>query len=1219
LLSTRERDRASCCIWFLEFAQLLALSFLIAAGARGQSSAAKAQIVEAIDPAKRITLQGNTPPFARAENDRGAAPDDLALDRMLLVLKRPPDQEAALQKLLVEQQVKSSPNYHQWLTPQQFGNQYGPADADIQAISDWLNSQGFQIDRVSRGRSIIEFSGSAGLVREAFYTAIHRYEVSGKRYWSNSSDPQIPAALAPVIAGIASLNNFPIKPMVRQVGFPVRVQRTESPMPQFTFRGPDGTVYYALTPADFDTVYNVPQSVAGAPDGQGETIAIVADSNVNVSDWTNFRNAFGLAAANPNVIVNGPDPGIVGDESEADLDMEWAGAIAPYATIDLVVSEDTTSTPGIDLSALYIVDNDLAPVMSESYGFCEASLGASGNAFFNSLWEQAAAQGISVVVAGGDSGSSACYASDTENETESGLGVSGVASTPFDLAVGGTDFDDASDLSQYWSATNNPTNHSSVLSYIPEITWNDSCAQVGDSVPCDSQEELVDAGGGGPSSCATIDASGANAACTGGGYAKPDWQTGAGVPSDSVRDVPDVSLFSGDGRNESFYLFCEADANLDDSSNCNLANDSEFEGAGGTSFAAQAFGAIMALVDQKTGARQGNPNYVLYTLAAQPGASCQSTPSGVQNTSCVFYDVINGNNSLPCGISDCGTTTSTGGTYVLIAPGSDPPVPAWNAGPGYDLATGLGSVNATNLIDKWGSVSFTPSTTQLTILPTTLAHGTAVTVNAQVTAQGGTPTGSVALLAAPNGSNLGVASFALTDGSASGTTQALPGGTYNVTAHYPGNGTYGASNSNPVQVTVSKESSVTSLGVVSFDWLSGAVTSTNATTFPYGSSYILRVSVGNSGGNACAATQVPGTGCPSGTVNLTDNGAPLNSSVSSLNSLGIMEDDLIQLSAGVHTLSASYLGDNSFNPSNSAPDVVTVTQAGTMTILAGGINSTVPWGTTVTLTATVSALQSNGAAPSGTVQFLSSPSLNSWIPISGKVSYSDLPTGNSTAPDLVATLATTLSSTTFVSAQYSGDQNYSSSWDDDTISVTPGFAVSVKPASVTIPAAGQSGSATVAVTSGGGFSGSVALSCQLPVGLVQSACTFSPPTVSTAGQSALTITTIAPQSAAAPFDWRFPSGYLPASLGLLCLASIMIASLAAQRRFRFAASLSSSLALSLVLFLCLAMTSCGSGGPASASGYSPPAPGTPAGTYEVVVTATSGTTSQQVNLSVTVQ
>ncbi|MGH9350649.1 MAG: S53 family peptidase, partial [Terriglobia bacterium] len=420
--------------WVFELTEVLAFSLLFTAGAGAQAARARAQIVQPVDPTNRVVLRGNTPPLARAENDRGAAPDGLLLNHMLLVLKRPPEQETALRELLIEQQVKSSPNYHRWLTPKQFGNQFGPADADIQAIRDWLSSQGFEIDGVSAGRSVIEFSGTAGLVRESFHADVHQFVVNGSAYWSNAGDPQIPAALAPVVAGIASLNNFPVKPMSHRLGVPVRIKRAEGITPFYTVTGANGKVYHALSPADFDTIYNVPPSVNGAPDGRGETIAIVASSNVNLQDSTNFRDTFGLAGPAPNVMLNGPDPGTIpGYESEADLDMEWAGAIAQFATIDLVVSQDTFSTPGINLSALYIVDHNLAPVMSVSYGYCEFSLGVAGNTFFNTLWEQAAAQGISVVVAAGDQGSAAC---DNGNAVNKGLAVSGVASTPFDVAIG---------------------------------------------------------------------------------------------------------------------------------------------------------------------------------------------------------------------------------------------------------------------------------------------------------------------------------------------------------------------------------------------------------------------------------------------------------------------------------------------------------------------------------------------------------------------------------------------------------------------------------------------------------------------------------------------------------------------------------------------------------------------------------------------------------------
>lgn len=1178
---------------------------------QAETTRAKAQIVQPIDSSHLVTLRGNTPRFARPENDRGLAPDGLILNRMLLVLKRPAEQETALSKLLVGQQVKSSPNYHHWLTPEQFGAQFGPADADIQTVREWLSSQGFEIDRVSAGRSVIEFSGTAAEVQAAFHTGIHQYVVNGSAYWSNAADPQIPAALAPAVAGIASLNNFPIKAMSHRAVPWVSVKRTEGTTPLFTFTRPDGTVYHAVSPADFDTIYNVPSSVGGAPDGSGETIAIVAATNVNLQDSSNFRDAFDLAGPAPNIILNGPDPGVIlGYEGEADLDMEWAGAIAQFATIDLAISQDTVSTAGIALSALYVVDHNLAPVMSVSYGYCEASLGVAGNTFFNSLWEQAAAEGISVVVAAGDQGAAACDIGGSGDLALKGLAVSGFASTPFDVAVGGTDFNDSTDLSTYWNSTNN-TKQGSALSYIPEIAWNNSCTQVGDSASCelDTGTNLSNlAGGGGQSNCGILGGSDPNAVCVA-GYPKPAWQTGPGVPADSVRDVPDVSLFSGTGLNGSFYIFCEADANLPQSTNCNLENKSEVLDVGGTSVAAQTFASIMALIVQKTGQRQGNPNYVLYTLAAQPGASCPSDASAVQNSSCVFYDVVTGNNSLTCATNspDCGISPQ-GGDNFLAVPGSNPPIPAWTAGPGYDLATGLGSVNVANLINQWGSVSFAPSTTTLALSPTTLSHGQAASVNVQVTAQGGKPTGEISLFASLGNSNEGIGSFTLSGGQASGSISSLPGGTYNVTAHYPGNGTYGASDSSPVQVTVTKENSATTLAIEAEDG-EGNVTSPNENSFAYGSFYVLNVEVENSAGSACGPGQVPAAVCPSGKVNLTDNGAPLDASVNTLNSIGEMQDNLIQLQPGAHSLVASYQGDNSFNPSKSNSDSVTVIQAATSVEIKAG-NTTVEADNSDTLTAIVTT-QSNGAPPSGTVQFF-----NGSTPVSGTVSYSTAPDPRTGLAELTATLSTVLPTTATITAQYSGDTNYlgSTSFGQVTVTVIPGFGFSVSPTSVTIPAAGQTGQAAITVASGGGFTGTITLGCQLPVTLTQAACSFNPAQILTSGQSTLTITTTAPQTGAALFPMRRPPSNLLAGIALFGIGLIVLLCLRVRQR-RYAWGLLCSLLFLLLLF----MASCGGGGQGSAPAPPPPNPGTPAGTYTVTVTAASGTSSHEANLTVVVQ
>ena len=551
-----------------------------------QTANAPGRITQAVDMENLVTLRGNTHPLARPEYDQGAAPDSLPMERMLLVLQRSAEQEATLRKLLDEQQVKSSPNYHMWLTPEQFGQQFGPVDSDVQAVTDWLGSQGFQVSRVAAGRTVIEFSGTAGAVRQAFRTEIHKFVVNGEEHWANASDPQIPAALTPVVAGFASLNNFPRQPMMQRVGAFSRSKATGEVSPLLTVAN-GANSYYALGPTDFATIYNVAPLWTAGSDGTGQTIAVVGETNINPEDVADFRSMFALPANPPKIILNGPDPGINGDEPEADLDVEWSGGVAKGATIDLVVSESTETTAGIDLSALYIIDNNLAPVMSESYGACEAELGAGGNQFYNTLWEQGAAQGITILVASGDMGSALCDVQSGKAAAQYGLAVSGTASTPFNVAVGGTDFGDANNWPQYWSTTNNPTTLSSAKSYIPEITWNDSCARFGTASSCASAGSDTPAGidlvggSGGQSNCITPTGTTTNITCTG-GYAKPTWQSGKGVPNDGARDIPDVSLFASNGFNRSFYVLCEADALPPGTTSCSW-NDSTlyFLGVGG--------------------------------------------------------------------------------------------------------------------------------------------------------------------------------------------------------------------------------------------------------------------------------------------------------------------------------------------------------------------------------------------------------------------------------------------------------------------------------------------------------------------------------------------------------------------------------------------------------------------------------------------------------------
>ena len=585
------------------------------------SGQAVPQIAEQVDNANRVTLTGNVHPLARAEFDRGAVSAAQPMTRMLLLLKRSVEEEAALQDFLAAQQDKSSPRYHQWLTPEDFGARFGPADADVQTVTQWLQQQGFTIERVYSGKTVIEFSGNASQVQAAFGAAIRNYQVNGHTYVANANDPQIPAALAPVVAGIVSLNNFPRQShLVRAAKCP-KLPGTAGPEPLYT--DPGGG--YFLAPADFATIYNASSLYGTGIDGTGQTIAIVGETNINVSDIQNFRTLFNLPAKfnSANVILNGADPGIssVDEETEADLDVEWSGATAPGATVNLVVSASTAASAGIDLSSIYIIEHNLAGVMSESYGTCESDLGSAGNAFYNSLWEQAAAQGITVIVSAGDNGSASCDNINTENTATHGLAVSGLSSTPFNVAVGGTDFDQANKWPQYWNNynANDPTTHASALGYIPEMPWNDSCATVG-LTGCTSTSQLLDivAGSGGPS----------------GIYGKPSWQVGiTGIPNDNHRDLPDISLFSGNGLTQSAYIVCQADVTTPPEPTCGLASMGfDFQAVGGTSAAAPAFAGVMALVSQKTNSRQGNPNYVLYALAKKTGANCNASTAGLTGT-----------------------------------------------------------------------------------------------------------------------------------------------------------------------------------------------------------------------------------------------------------------------------------------------------------------------------------------------------------------------------------------------------------------------------------------------------------------------------------------------------------------------------------------------------------------------------------------------------------
>jgi subtilase family serine protease len=687
-------------------------------------AASSVLIAQSVDESKLVALTGNTRPEAKRQNDRGVVADSYPMEHMLLQLKRSPEQERELEKYIDDIQDKSSPNFHRWLTAKEFGERFGSAQPDLDAITRWLQSHGFKINLVYENGLLIDFSGTAGQVRAAFHTEIHHLDVKGTKHIANMSDPRIPAALAPAVMGVVSLHDF-------------MPHTNYKPRANYTFTS-GGYEWWIVAPADLATIYNLNPLFSTGISGQGQTIVLIEDSDVySTSDWSTFRSTFGLTQYTNGSFTqihpapksgsnNCTDPGATGDEGEATLDVEWASAAAPSAAIELVSCADTSATFG-GLIALQNVVNGSAPpaVVSISYGECEAGLGASANATYSAAYQQAVAEGVSVFVSSGDEAASSCSAS--LEYASYGIGVSGFASTPYNVAVGGTDFGDtyAGTNSTYWSNTNTSA-YGSALSYIPEIPWNDSCGSLlaaqyegytqtyGSDGFCNSSNGMsfwnVMGGSGGPSGCATGTPS--TTGVVGGsceGWPKPSWQSLVGVPSDGVRDLPDVALFASNGVWGHYYPFCLSDPDYGYS--CTGAPDT-WIGAGGTSFASPIMAGFQALVNQKSGERQGNPNPVYYSLAAKEygasgDSSCNSTLGNTASSSCTFYDITLGDMSIPCVGPDCYQpsgdlgvlSTSTSACEPMNATDGD--CGAYSATTGWDFATGVGSVNVTNLVNNW--------------------------------------------------------------------------------------------------------------------------------------------------------------------------------------------------------------------------------------------------------------------------------------------------------------------------------------------------------------------------------------------------------------------------------------------------------------------------------------------------------------------------------------
>jgi subtilase family serine protease len=662
------------------------------------------------------------------------------------------------------------------------GELYGPNQTDVDKVTSWLQSSGFVVHTVYASGMTVDFSGTAGQVSTAFHTEIHRLLVNGREHIANMSDPRIPEALAAVVEGVVSLHDF-------------RPHRLNRPRHQFT--DPAGPITsntaLLLVPSDVATIYNLTPLLNQNITGNGQTIAVLEDSNFyNTGDWNTFRSTFGLAQystgvlttihPNPTGASSCTDPGAdttYGDDGEAEADAEMATTAAPGAAIVVASCADTQTTFGVQIAVQNLVNSNSRPTIIElSYGECESLNGTASNAAYNSAYQQGVAEGISIFVAVGDEGAAGCDSTPYNANIWAGVdgvAVNGLASSPYDVAVGGTDFSDSysNSSSTYWNTSNN-SNYGSAQGYIPEIPWNDTCGStllnglLGNSTPiygasgfCNSTVAAFDylistiAASGGPSNCATGnvvysgDVGGAfSKGCA--GYAKPSWQAGIlGNPNDGVRDLPDVSLFASDGYLWAHtYIFCFTDS-LNGGAPCD-ANPADWPESGGTSFSAPIMAGIQALINQKTGSRQGLPNYYYYKLAAaEYGSSgsyaCNSSHGVTVSSSCIFYDVTLGDINVPCiGKANCFDSNasfadgisyfpgvfsqlSSGlasfpypaagfpgaaprgvpnpGTYGALSTANTAYAPAYKATTGWDFATGIGSVNAYNLANAWSTVT----------------------------------------------------------------------------------------------------------------------------------------------------------------------------------------------------------------------------------------------------------------------------------------------------------------------------------------------------------------------------------------------------------------------------------------------------------------------------------------------------------------------------------
>ncbi|WP_263382326.1 FG-GAP-like repeat-containing protein [Granulicella arctica] len=985
----------------------------IAASGKSQGAGVAPRVVEKINESHMMSLAGHVRPFLKKAVDRGQVDGSQQLGAIMLMLSRTPQQQAALDSYVDQLHNRNSPNFHNWLTPAEFGARYQPADEDVAAVRAWLVSKGLTVLDVVPSKTYISFTGTVGQLRSIFKADIHHVSINGEEHMATVNEPQIPAALAPVIGGLHKLDDFSPKPLVKNFGtFTKDLKSGKVTSVAGTTTGPtanltDAEGGHQMAPLDFYTIYNENPLLRGGITGAGQTIAVIEEVQVAPADVTAFRSVFGLPTypATPNATAGGVNYMIgstsglggyascfspvtqaagktSGEEGEADLDLQWSGAVAPNATVDFVACGGTATSGtggtigslGIDHSAQYIANFLSGSVVaaSMSYGECEADMTGStttGVGYYNNQWQQFAAEGITPIVSSGDGGAEQCYQNDA-NATTLPPSVNGFGSSAYNVSAGGTDFGDVYESNNYkttpvstwWNATNGP-GLSSAATYVPETTWSGYCSNplyvsylqnsgsttfgttYTPSAVCSNATALargyvaVVGGAGGISTFNTI----------------PTWQSVYGVGANSVsktqRNLPDVSLFAASGFWGHYMPYCETDV-----ANCTVA-DYQAEtasGAGGTSFVAPQLAGLMALISQKTNQRQGQANYTFYNLAAQEygaAGSPSSTLSACSGSkvvpgqrppdSCYFYDVSNDMPSLqggtitpgiyqPCLVGDIDCYQGAGTKYgVNTVPGTvaTAGILGYTASPGYDDATGLGSLNINSVVQGWNNASPTfASTSTLATSSNSILTTGSVTLTATVTATGRggnvAPGGIVEFfVGSTSGKNLGSGPITTAcSGTGAATSckgvaslvvagSALPVGSDSIVAYFAGDGANDApstSSAQTVQVTAPVLASTTTLAT------------TPASPVVAGTAVTLTATV--------AVGSAPVT---AGTVNFYDTVTTSTLLASTELTVAGAATFTFTPGAGSHSFQAQFPGTTSVPASNSAQSTFVVTPAAT--------------------------------------------------------------------------------------------------------------------------------------------------------------------------------------------------------------------------------------------------------------------------------------------------